>query len=189
MLFTLLATKILTSVNATSSVAVIGMSDEFPAAIEGIVMTTFPLAVAILTPAGVVVIVAEDVVVAAVVVVVVVAAAGTVTELENAFELSPTDNVTEPELEPVVTVHVNAVVLLAPTVIVDDVESPLAEYPDGNDNEYEVVIALDCEFCMLTVKENVSPDALTLLEDGVPVTDNEVGSTKTIVASPDTPPD
>mgnify|MGYP001602886777 CR=1 FL=1 len=42
---------------------------------------------------------------------------------------------------------------------------------------------------MFTDNENVAPDALTLLEVGVPVTANEVGSTKTIVESPETPPD
>ena len=52
-----------------------------------------------------------------------------------------------------------------------------------------MVIALDWEFCIFIVSVKVSPDALTLLEVGDPVTDNEVGSTKTIVESPETPPD
>lgn len=74
---------------------------------------------------------------AAVVSVVVVVAAGTVTDEENAFELSPTDRVIVPELEPVVIVHVNAFVVPAETVSVfvsAHDESPLAEYPEGQVN-------------------------------------------------------
>lgn len=42
---------------------------------------------------------------------------------------------------------------------------------------------------MLAVNANVSPDAPTLFDVGVPVTVSALGSTKTIVESPVTPPD
>lgn len=139
MFFTGLATKILTSVNATSSVAVIGARDDFPAAIEGIVMITFPLAVATLTPAAVVVVVAaeDDVVVSVVVVVVVVAQLLHVTDVENALAVSPNCKliVADELVPPTVMVHERVVDEPAAMVVAElDVGSPLHVNPLGHDN-------------------------------------------------------
>ena len=53
-----------------------------------------------------------------------------------------------------------------------------------------MVTASLCEFCIVTDKENVSPDALTLFDDGEPLTVKADGLTNTIDCAVEvTPPD
>jgi len=54
-----------------------------------------------------------------------------VTDDEKAFVLLPSWKLIVPDALPTVIVHWRVVVELAPTVIVAEVESPEAEYPEG----------------------------------------------------------